>query len=91
LLQRVRQHWPRATLLFVSHDLEDTLAFDRVLVLDAGRIVEDGAPKTLYEDAASRYAQLTRGDQALRGGLWSAAQWRRQTIEKQRVQELDRS
>lgn len=90
LLRRVREHWRHATLLFVSHDLEDTLGFERVLVLEAGRIVEDGAPGVLYANASSRYAELTRSDQALRGGLWSAAQWRRQTIDKQRLWETER-
>jgi ABC-type bacteriocin/lantibiotic exporter with double-glycine peptidase domain len=44
LLGRARRWWPAATLLFVTHDLADTLAFDRVLVVDAGRVIRDGPP-----------------------------------------------
>jgi ATP-binding cassette subfamily B protein len=77
-------------VLFVSHDVEDTLAFDRVLVLAAGRVVEDGAPQVLHADARTRYAELARSDRALRGGLWSPASWRRHTIEQLRVASTDR-
>jgi ABC-type bacteriocin/lantibiotic exporter with double-glycine peptidase domain len=91
MLGRVREHWPRVTLLFVSHDITDTLDLDRVLVLDAGRIVEDGVPSGLMADPCSRYAALVRAEQALRTELWSAAQWRRQSIQNGRLLELERT
>ena len=53
----VRQHWRDATLVCVSHDVAETQDFDRVLVVDAGAIVEDGDPRELA-DADSRYRAL---------------------------------
>ncbi|KAJ1552481.1 hypothetical protein HK405_011182, partial [Cladochytrium tenue] len=38
-----------ATVLCVAHRLRAVAALDRVLVLDAGRVVEDGAPLALLE------------------------------------------
>ena len=44
----------RQTALFVTHDLEEALAVaDRVAVMRAGRIVQTGTPRTVYERPAS--------------------------------------
>jgi ABC-type bacteriocin/lantibiotic exporter with double-glycine peptidase domain len=85
LLGRARQHWHDATLLFVSHDVQDTLGFDRVLVMSGGRIVEDGAPARLAADPNSHYAQLNRAAQELRAEFRSATRWRRHVLEKGRL------
>jgi ATP-binding cassette subfamily B protein len=77
LLRRAREHWRDATLLLVSHDVDDTEPLDHVVVLDGGRIVEQGAPSTLLARPASRYAQLHARSRAARGELWGAALWRR--------------
>lgn len=45
------------TVITIAHRLDTTLASDRVLVLDAGRVVEDGAPDELLA-AGGRYASL---------------------------------
>src|SRR5207244_4301417 len=39
LLARARRAWPGATLLCVTHDVGETRAFGRVLVVDGGRVV----------------------------------------------------
>jgi ABC-type branched-subunit amino acid transport system ATPase component len=44
LLDRARRRWQSATLLCVTYDVGETLDFPRVLVLDGGRLVEDGRP-----------------------------------------------
>lgn len=46
------------TALVIAHRLSSVLACDRVLVLEAGRVVEDGAPGDLAADPASRFARL---------------------------------
>ena len=46
LLCRARQHFQGATLLCVTHDVGETVDFDRVLVVEAGRVVEDGSPQS---------------------------------------------
>jgi ATP-binding cassette subfamily B protein len=77
LLRRAREHWPAATLLCVTHDIADTREFERVLVVEAGRIVEDGLPRELARTANSRYRGLLLAERAVRTGLWSSLIWRR--------------
>ena len=44
------------TFIFVTHDQEEALTMsDRVLVMNAGRIEQDGAPKDLYSHPESRF------------------------------------
>ena len=51
LLARARQHFARATMIFVTHDVPDTLDFQRVLVVEHGRIIEQGlAARVVRED-----------------------------------------
>ena len=44
LLIQARVHWRDATMLCITHDVGETQAFERVLVIEDGRIVEDAAP-----------------------------------------------
>jgi ABC-type bacteriocin/lantibiotic exporter with double-glycine peptidase domain len=57
LLVQVRRWWQDATLLCVTHDVAETRSFDRVLVIEHGRIVEDGPPAQLAA-VDSRYREL---------------------------------
>src|SRR5207247_204276 len=41
LLSKARELWRGATLLCVTHDVAETLGFERVLVVEGGRVVED--------------------------------------------------
>ncbi|MGH8488590.1 MAG: ATP-binding cassette domain-containing protein [Gammaproteobacteria bacterium] len=75
-----RQWWPEATLLCVTHDAAETLSFNRVLVVEGGRIVEDGPP-SLLASSASRYRDLLNAEDSLRTDLWRAEWWRRIHIE----------
>jgi ABC-type multidrug transport system fused ATPase/permease subunit len=81
LLGRVRRIWHGVTLLCITHDLEETLAFDRVLVIEGGRIVEDGRPAMLAASEDSRYAALLAAERALRRETWSDAGWQRLRLE----------
>lgn len=81
LLQRARRWWQAATLLCITHDVSETQQFDRVIVLEGGHIVEDGAPQELAAQPASRYRALLDAEMAVRTGLWSDAQWRRLWLE----------
>ena len=81
LLQRARELWHGATLLSISHDITETLAFERVLVLEEGRIVEDANPRTLSEDPESRFARMLAAEYQVREGLWTGGDWRRQRLE----------
>jgi ABC-type transport system involved in cytochrome bd biosynthesis fused ATPase/permease subunit len=77
LLQRVRRLWRDVTLLCITHDVSETRAFDRVLVIESGRIVEDGHPAALAETANSRYRALLDAERAVQLSGWSRGAWRR--------------
>jgi len=76
LLAMAREWWANATLLWVTHDIAETERFRRVLVIDAGRVVEDGDPRELGSRPGSVYATLLRGDRAMHENEWSAEHWR---------------
>ena len=77
LLDLARRHWRGATLLWIAHDVSDTQAFERVLVMEGGRIVEDANPQALAAQPASRYRALLDAEAAMRGALWEHPDWRR--------------
>jgi ATP-binding cassette subfamily B protein len=69
LLASSRQWWHQATLLCVTHDVGETLGFPRVLVVDDGRIVEDGRPEDLAR-GDTHYARMLQAESALRQAAW---------------------
>jgi len=87
LLAMARRWWRDATFLWVTHDIAETASFGRVLVIDGGRIVEDGDPAELGVRPGSRYAALVRGDRDMHDLEWSGANWRRVWIERGCVRE----
>jgi ATP-binding cassette subfamily B protein len=82
LLQAARRQWHGQTLLCITHDIGETQAFPRVLVIENGRIVEDAAPEILAANPASRYRAILSAEQAVRQELWDSAEWRRLRIDK---------
>jgi ABC-type bacteriocin/lantibiotic exporter with double-glycine peptidase domain len=76
LLAESRRLWANITLLCVTHDVEHTQEFDRVLVIENGRIIENAPPKELLANESSRYAELLRADQDNRALLWGGGMWR---------------
>lgn len=92
-LDRACRWWREATLLCVTHDVGETLAFDRVLVVERGRLVEEGAaPDLLARRPASRYRALLDAEEAVKQGSWSGATWRRLRLEAGRlVEDSERS
>ena len=81
LLRHARETWRDATLLWISHDIDEAMSFDRVLVLEEGTVVEDGNPRELIENPDSRLNAMHRAEVAVREGLWSSAEWRRLRLE----------
>ena len=76
LLRRARARWRQATLLCVTHDIAETEGFDRVLVLEHGRIVEDASPSRLAAQPESRYRALLDAESSIRLRLWADRAWR---------------
>ena len=90
LLVKAREHWADATLIFISHDVAETQAFDRVLVLEQGRIVEDAPPAQLLTQA-SRYRAMLGAERVVREDLWADAKWRRLWLEDGELKEHSRT
>jgi len=87
MVSRARALWKDATLICITHDLGDTDQFERVLVIERGCIVEDGAPKELARNAGSRYRALLGAERMVREEMWSSRLWRRLRIEQGRLVE----
>jgi ATP-binding cassette subfamily B protein len=85
LLARSRTWWKDATLLCITHDLSETLFFDRVLVVENGRIVEDGSPRRLSAQPNSRLAAMLRSERALLETMWGGRSWTRWRMEEGRL------
>ncbi|MCB9594859.1 MAG: ATP-binding cassette domain-containing protein [Sandaracinaceae bacterium] len=89
LLRASLDRYAGATLLFVTHDVSDTADLDRVLVIEGGQIVEDGAPAALAAEEGSAYRRLLDADRALREGLWNE-RFRRVRLERGEIVEEPR-
>src|SRR5581483_5956818 len=87
LLARAREFWRGCTLVCITHDLSETQSFDQVLVIEEGRIAEEGNPQELGASPESRYRQMLEAEQQTRSALWSASFWRRICIRSGRVVE----
>ncbi|KAI9226114.1 MAG: P-loop containing nucleoside triphosphate hydrolase protein [Piptocephalis tieghemiana] len=45
----IRTSFPKVTILCVAHRLRTILDYDRILVMDSGKVVEDGSPDLLIQ------------------------------------------
>jgi ABC-type multidrug transport system fused ATPase/permease subunit len=68
LLTRARELWRHATLIFISHDIQEAMTFERVLVIEDGTIAEDGHGPRLHA--------MLDAESAIRDGFWEGADWR---------------
>jgi ATP-binding cassette subfamily B protein len=87
MLRRARRLWREATLLCITHDVSETLDFERVIVLEGGRIAEDGIPAALAANPHSRYRAMLDAEEQVRQALWSDEGWRRLRLENGRITE----
>jgi len=76
LLSNARSLWHDVTLLCITHDVSETLSFDRVLIIENRRIVEDGSPADL-SISNSRYRAFLKAEESVKKELWSKGIWRR--------------
>jgi ABC-type bacteriocin/lantibiotic exporter with double-glycine peptidase domain len=91
LLEQAREFWRDATLLCVTHDVGETLDFDRVLVMDRGRIVEDALAVELASRRDSLYRALLDDEEVVRAEMWASDEWRRLRVDGGRVGEEETS
>ena len=74
-LRRARRRFKKATMFCITHDVTDTVDFDRVLVVEGGRIIEQGSPRLLYDSVSSRYRSLFERERVVQN-VWSDSTWR---------------
>jgi ATP-binding cassette subfamily C (CFTR/MRP) protein 1 len=59
VMQRViREEFLGRTIIAIAHQLDTIVDFDRVLVMDAGRLVESGSPIDLMRREGSAFKRL---------------------------------
>ncbi|HEX7501015.1 MAG TPA: ATP-binding cassette domain-containing protein [Polyangia bacterium] len=75
MLTAARVRWKGATLLCITHDIGQTRSFERVLVIEGGRIVEDDSPAILAGRCDSRYARLLSAEEHALARL-AGPEWR---------------
>ncbi|MGR9105696.1 MAG: ATP-binding cassette domain-containing protein [Gammaproteobacteria bacterium] len=84
-LSRLRTQWADATLFCVTHDISAALGFDRVLVMDGGRIVEDAAPTELAKLPDSRFQTLLTAENRALQSIWADRDWRNICLDGGRI------
>ena len=60
----IRQEFVGHTILMIAHRLSSLLDFDKVIVMDAGRVIEVGKPAELLERVDSAFRRLYQGSLA---------------------------
>jgi ABC-type multidrug transport system fused ATPase/permease subunit len=58
-IQRIVQSDSTQTLIVVAHRLKTVATFDKIIVMDGGRIIEQGSPKELFESLGAYYRLVT--------------------------------
>ncbi|XGW29325.1 hypothetical protein V3C99_008832 [Haemonchus contortus] len=56
----IRQEFTHSTVFTIAHRLNTIMEYDRVMVLDNGRIIEFDSPQTLLEDRDSAFAKMVQ-------------------------------
>ena len=88
LISRARSLWRDVTLLCVTHDVQETRRFDRVLIMEHGQILEEGAPEALAANPESCYNGLLNAEEALHRELWGGEFWRSWRMQNGRVESI---
>jgi len=54
----IRESFATHTIVAIAHRLDTVLDYDRIVVLDHGRIVEDGPPQDLLQRPDGNFREL---------------------------------
>ena len=88
LLATARARWRQVTMLCVSHSPREAAAFDRVVVLDRGRVAEEGAPGVLAGRRGSHFRAMLDAEVRAAAALGDAG-WRRLRLAGGSLSEVD--
>jgi ATP-binding cassette subfamily B protein len=72
-------------LLYVTHDISETRAFDRVFVMEKGQLVEDGEPLHLAQAPSTRYRRMLQAQESQLRRLAANGDWKRIRLESGRI------
>ncbi|CAA9510062.1 MAG: Coenzyme F420-dependent N5,N10-methylene tetrahydromethanopterin reductase and related flavin-dependent oxidoreductases, partial [uncultured Solirubrobacteraceae bacterium] len=89
LLVTARERWRAATLLCATHDVGEALHFDRILVLEDGKVVADGPPAQLLAASDAPLGAMLDAERALRDELDAGGGWRRLRVQDGTLREED--
>ncbi|KAI1703205.1 ABC transporter transmembrane region domain-containing protein [Ditylenchus destructor] len=56
----IRENFNNCTILTIAHRLNTVLDYDKILVMDAGRVAEFDSPRTLLANQESQFSSLAR-------------------------------
>lgn len=56
----LRESFPAATVLTIAHRINTVMDYDRVLVMDKGKIVEFDSPQLLIKNVSSKFYQFAK-------------------------------
>ena len=60
LQETIRREFSECTVLTIAHRLNTIIDYDKILVLDEGKLVEVGSPQKLLADGSSRFFSMCR-------------------------------
>ncbi len=60
--QTIRREFKHATILKIAHRMNTIVNYDKILVIDNGKIVEYDTPQSLLSDASSLFYNLVNLD-----------------------------
>ena len=72
-------------MLYITHDIAEAGAFGRVLVVDRGRIIEDGEPLALAQRPSSKYRRMLHAQEALHARFGPGSEWRHIRLDGGRI------
>ena len=81
LLKKALEYWKTKTLIFISHDVQETINFKRVIVIENGKIIEDGNPKDLINIENSSYKSIIDNEIKVRKKILESVQWKKIRVE----------
>lgn len=89
LLLRAKAWWRESTMICITHDVGETATFEKVAVMEHGRIVEFGNPRSLAADHRSRYRALLDAEREVHQDQWENNLWKPVLLQNGKVSELE--
>ena len=60
--ETIREKFQECTVITIAHRLNTIMDYDKVVVLDGGKVVENGRPRELLEAETGKFAELCRSN-----------------------------